>query len=109
MEFVKDVNEVLGKENVDNLLKEIRNGRIKKSHIKDIALLMDVYRTFVKHTENDSLDNIVRLMLDEWYKKYLFEHNDNGLADLKTILKDQNVGLNYIAIQMKSATDLGKD
>ena len=72
MENMEDITDALGEENVRILIQEVRNGKMKKEHLKLIAMRMGgpVHGVFVnKCNEQIELEFVIRLELTEIYVK----------------------------------------
>ena len=103
MDYKKEIKEKLGSENVDNVLKEIRNGRINENQLKQISKYMgdNVYGVYVQNRKKESeLTYLFQLMLDSWYNQSLCKKsNEEAQKELHVII--QEVGLNAIAQNLK--------
>ena len=106
MEYFEEVNQVLGSENVQFILDEVRDGRIKRTDMKKIALSMKdgVYGVFVQRKDTDiSADDLMKELLDAWFNNHLYQYTyesepmTKGLHDLIDILASKQVRLNYQA------------
>ena len=103
MYYKEEIKEKLGSENVDNVLKEIRNGRTNDNELEQIAKYMgnNVYGVYVQNRKKESeLTYLFQLMLDCWYNDSLCEKsNEEAQKELYDII--QKVGLKPIAQNLK--------
>ena len=105
MEHRERINQILGKNNVDFILSECKNGKIAESELQQIALNMKVHgvykekRVSDKQTQYDTL----LMMLDRWWKDCLYDPAINGLEELIKILEDSN--LKYLVQEMTEYDD----
>ena len=82
MEKEKEVNELLGSENVNKVINDIKAGKISRMQIKQLSLKMhsmhqnqNVHGDFMHHTQNTAdikNHDLFRLLLDSWYTNELF-------------------------------------
>ena len=105
MDYKKEIKETLGSENVDNVFKEIRNGRINENQLKQISKNMgdNVYGVYVENEKKDyKLTYMFQLMLDSWYNQSLCKKsNEEAQKELHDIMTSQEVGLNAIAQNLR--------
>ena len=105
MDYKKEIKEKLGSENVDNVLKEIRNGRINENQLKQISKYMgdNVYGVYVQNRKKESeLTYLFQLMLDSWYNQSLCKKsNEEAQKELHDILTSPEVELNAVAQNLK--------
>ena len=91
MEYETEIREKLGSTNVDLILSEIENGRIKEDELKIIALHMHgnvhgVYENRIR--ERSQLVHVFMHMLDSWFNEVLCEPYIDGRRKLHKILED---------------------
>ena len=105
MEHRKDIDEKLGSKNVDFLLNEAKHKGITDIQLKKIAF-NGVYET--KNAQVYKSDDILRCMLEEWYKDFLFkiEDRNRGITHLKNILQDKNIDLSHLASKIRPFTKI---
>ena len=103
MEYRKEVNKELRKENVDLLIENTKHAKIKMQHMKDIAILMnfEVNGVYEQMKSECSPDSLMRHMLDKWYTVILHKTDVDGVQELIKILRDENVGLLPLALKME--------
>ena len=109
MEYFEEVNQVLGSAHVQFILDEVRDGHIKRTDMKKIALSMKdgVYGVFVQRKDTDiSADDLMKELLDAWFNNHLYQYTYEseplkGLCDLIDILASNQVRLNYQAHTLK--------
>ena len=92
MERRKEVSLALGKKSFKLLLNEIKEGHLKETQVKQIALAMNhgvhgVYKE-KRNIEKESLDVTMLYMLDRWWQDYLYQPSANGVEQLIEILED---------------------
>lgn len=101
MEHANEVYSKLGKPNVCIIVSAIEEGKVEENKIKVIALQLkgSVHGTFMHFIGKDILVNVFLKMLDTWYVETLHKLDD-GLSEFKEILRNDRVGLSYLACQM---------
>jgi len=108
MEHAERVGIELGENNVNVLIEEIRTGKMNKHKLKMIALQMGGGAHGVFEKNKDRLDlelvDLMKLLLDQWYKDSLHSKDFNGFGELMRILINPEVGLNYLTKEMKIET-----
>ena len=101
MNYEKQVHKVLGEDNMRLLKTEIREGRMTRIDLEQIARKLGgtVYGTFVEKKEKtDRSVDLFRYMLDTWYNDVLCKNTVlDGYQELIAILKHEDVNLNVIA------------
>ena len=99
-----EVIQKIGKNNYDLVIVQIKSGLLKQQQVKDIAIKMDmeVNGVFEAKVHQHELHDVMRYMLDAWWKVKLHKAND-GYVELKQILLD--VGLEYLANKMEPNMD----
>ena len=104
MEWNAEVKSAIGEDNYNCLLEYVQKGLIKPHHMKDMAINMHghVHGVFVENYGQDR-SYVMRLMLDAWYMKVLYESSTDGFVELKKILKD--IGLDVLAKNLKPKQD----
>ena len=95
-----EVIQKIGKNNYDLVIVQIKSGLVKQQQVKDIAIKMDmeVNGVFEAKVHQHDLHDVMRYMLDAWWKVKLHKSND-GYVELKQILLE--VGLEYLANKME--------
>ena len=101
MEHRERINQILGKNNVDFILSECKNGKIADSELQQIALNMKVYGVYKEKrvSEKQTQDYTLLMMLECWWKECLYRPGIDGVEQLIKILEDSN--LNYLVEEMK--------
>ena len=91
MEHQEQINQALGKNNVD-----FKNGKITDNELKLIALKMKVHGVYEEKrvSEKQSQYDTLLMMLDCWWKDCLYRPGIDGVEQLIKILEDSN--LNYL-------------
>ena len=99
-----EVIQKIGKNNYDLVIVQIKSGLLKQQQVKDIAIKMDmeVNGVFEAKVHQHDLHDVMRYMLDAWWKVKLHKAN-HGYVELKQILLD--VGLEYVANKMEPNMD----
>jgi hypothetical protein len=100
MERKSEVDSALGKENVEMLMHELREGFIKDYEVKSIALAMKngVHGVHEHKKNTENLEVIMKHMLDCWWSKVLCRKDIDGVQQLTQIL--QNNGQEALAEQV---------
>ena len=100
MEFHKEVASKLGPA-LEILVEEVQYGRVSLTGLRKIALKLHphVNGTFQQYEhKEESYENILRYMLDTWWKKQLHKDDIDGVKILMTALNDAN--LEYLAYKI---------
>merc|ERR1719320_764081 len=96
MKYEKEVNEILGTENVKLIKNAIRNTRITIDDLQFIAGKMGgtISGTFDRYRrENKPYVHIFMFMLDTWYNDILCKGTIDGYKKMKEILEDEDIEL----------------
>ena len=97
--------EHIGLENYRLLIDNIENGTIKSQQVKDISLKMHVHGVYVSNYEenkvNKELKDVMRMMLDKWWDLKLRRNDVDGVAELKKILADEDIRLQFLAAKIQ--------
>ena len=98
MNFRKEVQKKLGKENVSLLYYEARRGRINPEQLKNIAQLMhgNVLGVYEANKDKNCV-YVLQDMLDSWYNEVLCDDKVDGVERMKKILNDPLVGLRHLS------------
>ena len=98
MNFRKEVQKKLGKENVSLLYYEARRGRINPEQLKNIAQLMhgNVLGVYEANKDKNCV-YVLQDMLDCWYNEVLCDDKVDGVNMMKEILDDPLVGLHHLS------------
>ena len=99
------MKEKIGVENYRLIIKNIVTGRIKCQNVKDMGLQMHptvngVYEANI-NIRDAKLKDVMRKMLDKWWEEKLFKEDVDGVDELRKILSDEDVGLQWLAYEMK--------
>ena len=106
MERISELRERLGSENVDLLLREAKDGNWKKTKIKLIAIKMKANGVFNEKEHSETLENVLRYVLDKWFDNVLEEDPEEDLLRaLVAILEDGDIGLKALARKMKMGNE----
>ena len=100
MDYMEEVNEELGEDNVELFYDAITGGKIEEKQLQNIAKLMHnkVYGTF-KENRDEKLKYRAQCMLDTWHNEELFQEGFDGVSKLKKIF--DRVGLKDLASKLK--------
>ena len=100
-----DVHFELGKKNVKLFVRNVRNGNINKSKLKQISWKMggNVHGTFTQNEVREETAHLALLLLDTWYNEELYKPDVDSKQRFFDILKDEDVGLTALAFKMKKA------
>merc|ERR1711872_148359 len=104
MNYGKEVNEVLGTENVKVIKAAIKNTKITIDDLQIIARLMggSVSGTFDRYKrENKPFVHIFMFMLDTWYNEALCKGLIDGYKKIKEILEREDIDTGAIAKELK--------
>jgi hypothetical protein len=109
MERREQVNGALGINNVNFLLSEIDNGKIKEDEVKMMALNMKngVHGVFMEmRGMKRDLKSTMLYMLDKWWTRFLYSKDVDGVEHLIRILK--SAGLDHLAHEVKTLNNSEK-
>ena len=108
MEHSLRVSRELGENNINILLEEFRAGKINIHQIKTVALEMGggAHGVYEKNKDRTDLQlaDLMKLILDQWYKDILHKPDFDGYEKMLRILNNPDVGLNYLTQDMRRET-----
>merc|ERR1711892_1270912 len=103
MEREAELEQCLGEENFWMLIGEVRDGKVKKEHLKLMAQKMStpVHGVFEEKVAKEiELDFVLRFMLDKWYSEVLHNPEVHGPTELIALLQHRSVNLKEVAQKM---------
>ena len=99
----KDVQDIIGANNLKTIRRHIRVGKIQFPQLQTIARKMDgsVLRVCTEKEKKETpLMDVFNYMLDTWYEEVLYKPDVDGFKALIEILDDEEVGLSSLALNM---------
>merc|ERR1711892_112103 len=103
MEREAELEQCLGEKNYWMLIDEVRDGKVKKEHLKLMAQKMStpVHGVFEEKVAKEiELDFVLRFMLDKWYSEVLHNPEVHGPTALIALLQHRSVNLKEVAQKM---------
>jgi len=102
MDHRKEVQEKLGKANVDLFYDLIEKGKITKTTLRNMAPEMhENVKSAYEANKQEKLLDLAQCMFDSWYENELSRDDVDGVSRLKEIFEEKLVGLGYLSNKIR--------